>query len=174
MSIQLIQQYYAKVEQMIRYGGTRNESTLGKCFQDLLEQYARAKNLVLVPEMEYILPTDGVTLLASNHNGGGGKPPCSLGRLLRLAIILSVSKIALFQAAMQKKRMKNPNEKHPVNAQARPPVCPKCGALMVLRTAKRGNTPGQQFYGCPNYPRCRVVIPLQSLAPAMSAEIMEM
>ena len=53
MSVQLIQQYYAKVEQMIGYGGTRNESTLRKPFQDLLEQYARSKNLVLVPEVEY-------------------------------------------------------------------------------------------------------------------------
>jgi predicted helicase len=57
MSIQLIQQYYAKVEQMIRYGGTRNESTLRKPFQDLLEQYARSKNLVLVPEVEYVTRT---------------------------------------------------------------------------------------------------------------------
>jgi predicted helicase len=57
MSIQLIQQYYSKVEQMIRFGGTRNESTLRKPFQDLLEQYARAKNLVLVPEVEYITKT---------------------------------------------------------------------------------------------------------------------
>jgi len=48
MSIQLIQQYYSKVEQIIRYGGSRNESSLRKPFQDLLEQYARAKNLVLV------------------------------------------------------------------------------------------------------------------------------
>jgi hypothetical protein len=46
MSIQLIQQYRAKVEQMIRYGGSRNESTLRKPFQDLLEQYARSKNLL--------------------------------------------------------------------------------------------------------------------------------
>ncbi len=53
MSIQLIQQYHAKVEQMLRYGGSRNESTLRKPFQDLLEHYARAKNLVLVPEVEY-------------------------------------------------------------------------------------------------------------------------
>ncbi len=52
MSIQLIQQYYTKVEQMIRYGGTRNESSLRKPFQDLLEQYARSKNLVLVAEVE--------------------------------------------------------------------------------------------------------------------------
>jgi predicted helicase len=53
MSIQLIQNYYTKVEQIIRYGGSRNESSLRKPFQDLLEQYARSKNLVLVAEVEY-------------------------------------------------------------------------------------------------------------------------
>jgi hypothetical protein len=58
MSVQLIQQYYAKVEQMIRYGGTRNESTLRKPFLDLLEQYARSKNLLLVPEVEYVIPQE--------------------------------------------------------------------------------------------------------------------
>ncbi len=52
MSIQLIQQYQAKVEQIIRYGGSRNEGSLRKPFQDLLEQYARARNLVLVAEVE--------------------------------------------------------------------------------------------------------------------------
>ncbi len=57
MSIQLVQQYYSKVDQMIRYGGTRNESTLRKPFQDLLEQYAHSKKLVLVPEVEYITKT---------------------------------------------------------------------------------------------------------------------
>jgi predicted helicase len=57
MSIQLVQQYYAKVDQMIRYGGTRNESTLRKPFQDLLEQYAHSKKLVLVPEVEYVTKT---------------------------------------------------------------------------------------------------------------------
>ena len=40
MSIQLIQQYHAKVEKIIRYGGSRNESALRKPFQDLLEAYA--------------------------------------------------------------------------------------------------------------------------------------
>src|SRR5512134_3135521 len=52
MSIQLIQQYYARVGQIIRYGGSRNELALRKPFQDLLEQYARSKNLVLVAEVE--------------------------------------------------------------------------------------------------------------------------
>ena len=45
MSIQLIQQYYSKIEQSIHYGGSRNETSLRKPFQDLLEQYVRAKNL---------------------------------------------------------------------------------------------------------------------------------
>ena len=51
MSIQLIQQYHTKVEQIIRYSGVRNESSLRKPFQDLLEQYARSKKLMLVAEV---------------------------------------------------------------------------------------------------------------------------
>ena len=39
MSVQLIQQYHSKVEKIIRYGGSRNESALRKPFQDLLEAY---------------------------------------------------------------------------------------------------------------------------------------
>jgi len=36
------------------------------------------------------------------------------------------------------------------------PPCPKCGQRMVLRTAlRRGRHQGEQFWGCPNYPRCR-------------------
>jgi len=53
MSIQLIQQYYAKVEKLIRYGGSHNESSIRKAIQDLLEQYARSKNLLLIPEIEF-------------------------------------------------------------------------------------------------------------------------
>jgi len=43
-----------------------------------------------------------------------------------------------------------------------PPICPKCGVPMVLRTAKRGANRGKQFYGCPNYPRCREVVTLDT------------
>ena len=52
MSTHLIQQYYARVEQIIRYSGVRNEQSLRKPFQDLLEQYARTKNLMLVAEVD--------------------------------------------------------------------------------------------------------------------------
>jgi len=35
------------------------------------------------------------------------------------------------------------------------PTCPKCGAPMVLRTARRGANAGNQFYGCTRYPDCK-------------------
>ncbi len=38
------------------------------------------------------------------------------------------------------------------------PLCPKCGTPMVLRTAKQGSNQGGQFWGCPDYPRCRGIL----------------
>ncbi len=40
------------------------------------------------------------------------------------------------------------------------PACPKCGATMVRRTAKSGANSGGQFWGCPNFPRCRSMQPI--------------
>lgn len=45
-------------------------------------------------------------------------------------------------------------QKQPENA------CPKCGKPMVLRTAKTGDTQGNQFWGCSGYPKCRTVRPM--------------
>ena len=36
-------------------------------------------------------------------------------------------------------------------------TCPKCGEAMVLRTAKRGNNQGKQFWGCSRFPKCRTI-----------------
>lgn len=38
------------------------------------------------------------------------------------------------------------------------PACPKCGAELVMRTAKKGANIGQKFYGCSNYPKCRYTL----------------
>lgn len=37
-------------------------------------------------------------------------------------------------------------------------ICPRCGEDMVLRTAKKGDNAGNQFWGCLNYPRCRAIV----------------
>jgi len=33
-------------------------------------------------------------------------------------------------------------------------ICPRCGSELVLRTAKKGDNAGQQFYGCSKFPKC--------------------
>lgn len=38
-------------------------------------------------------------------------------------------------------------------------TCPKCGSAMIIRTAKRGPNAGSRFWGCSNYPRCKVTSP---------------
>jgi hypothetical protein len=40
---------------------------------------------------------------------------------------------------------------------AGPPLCPRCGQPMVLRTARRGSHEGEAFWGCADYPHCRGV-----------------
>lgn len=41
------------------------------------------------------------------------------------------------------------------------PICPKCGAPMVLRTAKKGDKIGNKFYGCSTFPKCKGIINIQ-------------
>lgn len=50
------------------------------------------------------------------------------------------------------------NESAPPAPIAPTPNCPKCGVPMALRTARRGATMGEQFWGCTNYPRCREML----------------
>ena len=40
------------------------------------------------------------------------------------------------------------------------PVCQRCGVPMVKRIAKKGEYAGREFWGCPNFPRCRNMIPI--------------
>jgi len=41
-------------------------------------------------------------------------------------------------------------------------ICPRCGSKMVLRTAKRGPSAGEKFWGCSAFPRCRFTKPYSS------------
>ena len=46
-------------------------------------------------------------------------------------------------------------------AKDKPLYCPKCGASLVLRTARQGSHQGEKFYGCSNYPQCRMIMPVE-------------
>jgi len=37
-------------------------------------------------------------------------------------------------------------------------LCPRCESPLVIRTAKKGRNPGEQFWGCTNYPRCHYIL----------------
>lgn len=44
------------------------------------------------------------------------------------------------------------------------PLCPKCSAPMVRRVARSGKHAGQEFWGCPSYPKCRGVLGLDAMS----------
>ncbi|HTW91653.1 MAG TPA: four helix bundle suffix domain-containing protein [bacterium] len=46
----------------------------------------------------------------------------------------------------------------PASSAAVSPTCPRCGKPMALRTARKGEHPGQQFWGCSAYPACRATL----------------
>jgi predicted helicase len=51
MSRQLINQYYTKLERIIQYGGSRNETAIRSALYSLINEYANKKNLELVTEI---------------------------------------------------------------------------------------------------------------------------
>ena len=40
------------------------------------------------------------------------------------------------------------------------PSCPKCGSIMIKRTAKQGANSGKALWGCTAFPQCRGTIPI--------------
>jgi hypothetical protein len=54
----------------------------------------------------------------------------------------------------------------PANPDAEPTenggICSRCGAPMVLRTTKKGDRQGEQFWGCSAFPKCRNTLPLNA------------
>ncbi len=50
----------------------------------------------------------------------------------------------------------SPEEKQQ-QVQVEKKTCPRCGGELVLRTSKKGEHVGKQFYGCGNFPKCRYI-----------------
>lgn len=42
-------------------------------------------------------------------------------------------------------------------AQATDKKCPRCGSPLVLRTTRKGENAGKQFWGCSTFPKCRFI-----------------
>ena len=66
------------------------------------------------------------------------------------------------QAGLAEKCSPTPPAGQKEQATPQAPECPKCGSVMVLRTARSGANQGEQFWGCPNYPRCRGIVKYQA------------
>jgi restriction system protein len=41
-------------------------------------------------------------------------------------------------------------------------LCPKCGAEMVLKTARQGKYAGSKFWSCAKFPNCRGLLPVEN------------
>ncbi|PNW33549.1 UNVERIFIED_CONTAM: DNA methyltransferase [Euhalothece sp. KZN 001] len=53
MSKWLISQYYSEVEKIIQYGGSRKETSIRTAFQNLLNEYCKSRDFLLIPELDY-------------------------------------------------------------------------------------------------------------------------
>lgn len=62
MSKQLLNNYYNKLNETIRFGGSRNETTVEHAFIQLVNSYAERRNLMLVPKIA-IKTTKGTTVI---------------------------------------------------------------------------------------------------------------
>ncbi|MCX7999740.1 MAG: hypothetical protein N3A69_12450, partial [Leptospiraceae bacterium] len=58
MSTPILKHYYEQIEKLVDFGGTRKETSLRNAFYVLLNEYARTKNLIVVPEVS-IMGTKG-------------------------------------------------------------------------------------------------------------------
>lgn len=94
----------------------------------------------------------------------GGMPEDELRRLydlLAVEIAMKARCTALKYDDLQT-QLRPAVERHRERAaSASVPVCKRCGARMVRRTAQSGVYKGQKFWGCSNYPVCRFTIRIE-------------
>jgi four helix bundle suffix protein len=64
---------------------------------------------------------------------------------------LAAARMAERQRDDQSDRTDRTDRSHGASA----PNCPNCGKPMALRTARKGQNAGAQFWGCSAYPGCR-------------------
>lgn len=77
-------------------------------------------------------------------------------------ILFEEKEIPSLIARLQHARLENnaDNLQQHIEQLHRTPRCPKCGAKMLERTAKKGEFAGQHFYGCSRFPHYRHTQPI--------------
>lgn len=89
------------------------------------------------------------------HAFAAGKPVALIDGQQLLAMVKDVQRTKAVSIQMQREV---PSRSTPTTQSNAEPGCPKCGSLMVRRTAKRGANAGNQFWGCSTYPKCHAVV----------------
>ncbi|MDR1563481.1 MAG: NERD domain-containing protein [Oscillospiraceae bacterium] len=68
-------------------------------------------------------------------------------------------KLKVVKATPKAKPIAAKAEKVELTPPAQTPVlCPKCGAAMIRRRTVKGKYKGKEFWGCPNFPKCRSIV----------------
>ncbi len=60
MSRLLVTQYQTQVQKIIQYGGSRKETSIRVAFQNLLNEYCKPRDFLLIPELDFKLPNGKV------------------------------------------------------------------------------------------------------------------
>jgi hypothetical protein len=132
------------------------------------EHYQSARNRIsqrhidfLVCEENTLHPLFGIELDDSSHNEESHKQRDEFKNKVFIAATLPLIRVPVkhsfdmtelkttLQPYLKKDEIKNE-----VEVKEMPPLCPNCGIPMVIKTAKRGGFTGEDFYACPNYPKC--------------------
>lgn len=77
--------------------------------------------------------------------------------LAKLTNVDEAVKAAHIDNINQKYKKEEKKQETSAQAERQELICPKCGNVLVLRTAKKGENAGNQFYGCSNFPKCRYI-----------------
>ncbi|MCC9601135.1 four helix bundle suffix domain-containing protein [Stieleria sp. JC731] len=92
--------------------------------------------ICLIHQANFLLDRQITQLEESYIKGGGYSEQLAIARL---------------DERQRRSEAPNPGQ----GSKAKIPECPKCEAPMVLRTARGGQNPGSQFWGCSSYPECK-------------------
>lgn len=114
----------------------------------------------VVRELHGIVAAENATRGILVTSGSFTADAIAFARNVPLTLIDGAELASLIASVQSAPLSADPLSTAPVRHEASVPQCPTCGETMKLRTARQGNRPGSQFWGCSRYPGCRGTRPL--------------